>query len=61
MIKNVIKQLNVKIEQKQQAVAAAAQTDATHMARIKEVNHTALSPFFSLMFLGRRFKFLKLR
>ena len=36
MIKNVIRQLNTKIEQKQQAVAAAAQTDATHMARMKE-------------------------
>jgi hypothetical protein len=38
MIKNVIRQLNTKIEQKQQAVAAAAQTDATHMARMKEAN-----------------------
>jgi hypothetical protein len=37
MIKNVIRQLNTKIEQKQLAVAAAAQTDATHMTRMKEV------------------------
>lgn len=40
MIKNVIRQLNTKIEQKQQAVAAAQQTDATHMARMKEANKT---------------------
>ncbi len=37
MIKNVIRQLNAKIEQKQHSVAAAAQTDAAHMTRIKEV------------------------
>ena len=41
MIKNVIRQLNTKIEQKQQSVAAAAQTDAVHMARMKEVHCTA--------------------
>ncbi len=39
MIKNVIRQLNTKIEQKQLAVAAAAQTDATHLARIKDVSY----------------------
>ena len=54
MIKNVIRQLNTKIEQKQQAVAAAQQTDATHMARMKEVNKTharfnAILPTFSCM------------
>ena len=43
MIKNVIKQLNTKIEQKQQAVAAAAQTDAVHMARMKEVHYVPLN------------------
>ena len=47
MIKNVIRQLNTKIEQKQQSVAAAAQTDAVHMARMKEV-HCAAHHSFNL-------------
>jgi hypothetical protein len=46
MIKNVIRQLNVKIEQKQQAVAAAAQTDVAHMTRMKEVHIQLASLFF---------------
>ncbi len=40
MIKNVIRQLNAKIEQKQHSVAAAAQSDAAHMTRIKEVQQS---------------------
>ncbi len=49
MIKNVIRQLNAKIEQKQQAVAAAAQTDVTHMARMKEVNLSACSNWINFL------------
>lgn len=51
MIKNVIRQLNTKIEQKQLAVAAAAQTDATHMTRMKEVASSPVPAAAHILFL----------